>query len=186
MKCKYVHRMFTNVHKHRNPKNTETITTFFFFFGSGTKPLFTFLSWRFFDHEERETTIPFYADFSIRPPLQTNWSGLGELRKLTCFVQAQISTLFFFSNSQILSPSLRAWRHSRTRFFLLWHLWLSHPPRARVNSCTQCVHLTNPCTKPKVFSLTKQKDKIYKTKIDNVNKILPQYITFITVICLPI
>ena len=47
---------------------------------------------------------------------------------------------------------------------LLWHLWLSHPPRARVNTCTQCVYLTNPCTKRKVLSLTKPKSKIYKTK----------------------
>ena len=33
--------------------------------------------------------------------------------------------------------------------FLLWHLWWSHPPRARVNTCTQCVHLTNRYMKPK-------------------------------------
>ena len=32
---------------------------------------------------------------------------------------------------------------------LLWHLLLSHPPCACVNTCTQCVHLTNPCTKLK-------------------------------------
>ena len=25
--------------------------------------------------------------------------------------------------------------------FLLWHFWLSHSPRASVNTCTQCVHL---------------------------------------------
>ena len=61
--------------------------------------------------------------------------------------------------------------------FLLWHLWLSHPPRARVNTCTQCVHLTNPFTNRKVLSLTKQKDKIYKTKNDNIKKSLCNYIT---------
>ena len=48
--------------------------------------------------------------------------------------------------------------------FLLWHLWLSHLPRVRMNTCAQCVHLTNPCTKRKVLSLTKPKGKIYKTK----------------------
>ena len=30
--------------------------------------------------------------------------------------------------------------------FLLWHLWLSHPPRARVNTCINVC--TYPCTKP--------------------------------------
>ena len=61
---------------------------------------------------------------------------------------------------------------------LLWHLWLSHPPRARVNSCTQCVHLTNPCTKQKVLSLTNPKGKIYKTKNVNIKKkSLRNYIT---------
>ena len=57
--------------------------------------------------------------------------------------------------------------------FLLWHLWLSYLPHACVNTCTQCVHLTNPCTKRKVLSLTKPKGKIYKTK-KNIKKIPPQ------------
>ena len=46
--------------------------------------------------------------------------------------------------------------------------------RARVNTCAQCVHLTNPCTKQKILSLNKQKDKIYKTKNDNIKNIPPQ------------
>ena len=47
-------------------------------------------------------------------------------------------------------------------------------PRACVNTCTQCVHLTNPCTKQKVLSLTKLKGKIYKTKNNNIKKFPPQ------------
>ena len=39
-------------------------------------------------------------------PAANNLSGLGKLRKSTSFVQAQISTLCFFSNPQILSSSL--------------------------------------------------------------------------------
>ena len=59
--------------------------------------------------------------------------------------------------------------------FLLWHLWLSHPPHACINTCTQLTHaLTNPCTKRKVLSLTKPKGNIYKTKNDNIKKIPPQ------------
>ena len=48
--------------------------------------------------------------------------------------------------------------------------------RARVvNTCAQCVHRTNPCTKRKVFSLTKLKSKISKTKS------LRNYITLLTI-----
>ena len=61
--------------------------------------------------------------------------------------------------------------------FLLWHLWLSHPPRTRVSTYAQCMHLTNPCTKRKVLSLTQPKGKIYKTKYDNIKKNLRNYIT---------
>ena len=155
---------------------------------SGTKLFITILSLRLFDvkrerERERESererhththTISFYADFSIWPPPRAApaanfWSSFGELRKSTCFVQAQISTTCFFSNSQNPQPGFRAWRHLHPRFrfylrFLLWHLWLSHPPCARVITCAQCVNLTNPCTKRKVLSLTKPKGKIYKTK----------------------
>ena len=28
--------------------------------------------------------------------------------------------------------------------FLLWHLWLTHPPHASKNKCTQCMHLIDP------------------------------------------
>ena len=61
--------------------------------------------------------------------------------------------------------------------FLLWHLFLSHPPRSQVNTCTQCVHLTNPCTKRTVLSLTKPKGQIYKTKA------LRNYITVLDMGC---
>ncbi len=48
--------------------------------------------------------------------------------------------------------------------FLFWHLRMTHPPRTRVNTCAQSLHLTNPCTKRNVLSLTKPKGRIYKTK----------------------
>ena len=41
---------------------------------------------------------------------------------------------------------------------LFWHLWMT---REHLRSC---LHLTNPCTKRKVLSLTKPKGKIYKMK----------------------
>ena len=53
-----------------------------------------------------------------------------------------------------------AWRHSHPLVLgvLFWHLWTTHPPRARVNR--------------KFLSLTKPKGKIYKTKS------LGHYITY--------
>ena len=48
--------------------------------------------------------------------------------------------------------------------FLFWHLWMTHPPRARVKTCAQvCTYLTHALSR-KIFSLTKPKGKIYKTK----------------------
>ena len=100
-------------------------------------------------------------------PAANYWSGLGELRKSSTFVQPRISTNYFFFKFQ--NPQLsRAWSHLRPRFHFLsvflWHLWLLYPPPARVNTCAQCGHLTNTCTKWKIPSLTKPKGKMYKTK----------------------
>ena len=47
--------------------------------------------------------------------------------------------------------------------FLFWHLWTTHPPRARQHMHSS-LQLTNPCAKRKVLSLTNPKSKIYKTK----------------------
>ena len=48
--------------------------------------------------------------------------------------------------------------------FLFWHLWMTHPPRMRVNTCAQvCTKLTHVLSR-KVLSLTKPKGKIYKAK----------------------
>ena len=72
----------------------------------------------------------------------------------------QLTVFFFkFQNPQ----RFRAWRHSPPRsyflsgFFIVTSLIVTF-------TCTQCVYLTNPCTKRKVLSLTKTKGKIYKTK----------------------
>ena len=55
--------------------------------------------------------------------------------------------------------------------FLFWHLWTTHPPCARLNTCAQvCTSLTH------VLSPTKPKGKIYKTKS------LGHYITAVSII----
>ena len=135
--------MFIRVN--RNPKNTKHLPLSFF--DSGTKLFITFLSLRFSTWEERDT-ISFYADFSIWPhhvqhPAANYWSDLSELRKSSCFVQAQISTNFL-SNSKNPQPIasgddvIHVPGPILYLGFLSWHLWLSHPPRAREHTHSVC------------------------------------------------
>ena len=130
-------QMFIRIY--RNPKTLEI--------GSGTKLLFTFLSLRFLDMIRERYNFFLSWLFHLTPttcgtPAADYWSGLGELRKSTCFVQVQISTNCFFSNSKILSASGHDVIHIPSHIFylgfLLWHLWLSHPPCPCMNTCTQC------------------------------------------------
>ena len=161
---------------YRNPK--------YFEIGSVTKFFITFLSLRFFDMREKHIFFLRWL-FHLIPttcgtPAANYWSGLDKLRKSTFFVQDQISiNCFFFRIPKILNASGHDVIHVFGLIFylafLLRHLWLSHPPRARVNNCAQCVHLTNPCTKRKVLSLTIPKGKILKTKS------LHNYITIIII-----
>ena len=78
-------------------------------------------------------------------PVDHNWTGLVQAQKSTSLAQKRISTHCFFKNHQNSQPL--AFGHDVIHTpvisylgFLLWHLWLSHPPRASVN-CTQRVHL---------------------------------------------
>ena len=140
-----------NVHNaYRDPKNTKLVQVRNF--------LLPFWVQGFSTRGERDS-IFFYPDFSIWPhhvrhPAANYWSGLGELWKSTCFVQAQISTNCFFQIPKSSAHRFRAWRHLRPWSYFLPGVFIvtsvmSHPPRTRVNTCTQCLHLTNPCTKPK-------------------------------------
>ena len=127
---------------------------------SSTKHFITILNLRFSDMSREREKISFYAVFSIslhhvRPPPQNTGlaSASSENRLARSEFKSQI-TVVFFSNSKIFSAS----GHDVIHFpgpisylgFLLWHLWLLHPPRSCVNTWSQWVHLTNPCTKPKV------------------------------------
>ena len=60
------HSMFVNVHKHRNPKTLETLTTLFF--GSGTKLFITFLSLRFFNMRRERHNFLLCWLFHLTPP----------------------------------------------------------------------------------------------------------------------
>ena len=106
-------------------------------------------------------------------------SGLGGPRKSTFPFGRRNSTHCFFSNPKNPQPTLPVhdiihtpWSQFLTGV-LFWHLWMTHPPRARV--CTRahvCTLLTHALSR-KVLILTKPKDKIYKTKF------LRNYITFL-------
>ena len=82
--------------------------------------------------------------------------------------ESQLTVVFFFQISHILSASGHDIIHVPGPIFLsgvfiVISLFVTST-RTRVNTSAQCVHLTNPCTKRKVLSLTKPKSKIYKTK----------------------
>ena len=108
----------------------------------------TFLTFRFSTRRERErdthtifTMLTVPSDLTTRRhPVVHNWTGLAQVQKSTLFVQPQISTNCFFSKIP-QNPQPIASGHDviyipspiSSPGFLLWHLWLSHPPRASVN-----------------------------------------------------
>ena len=125
--------------------NPETLTTFFV----QVRNIYWLLEFSLFD-TRREKHNFYYADYFIWPnnarripSSQLDWPRPAQ--KSTRFVQRQISTNCFFSKSPKFSaPRFRAWRHSHAIShlgFLLWHLWLTHPLCASVNTCAQCVYL---------------------------------------------
>ena len=71
--------------------------------------------------------------------------------------------------SQISAHASGAWRHPHPLFQIpIWDFYFDiyewHILSAHVWTPALMLHLTNPCTKRKVLSLTKPKGKIYKTK----------------------
>ena len=137
-----------NVHMHRNPEIRETLTTFF---SSGTKLLL--LSWLLgFRLEERETQFLLCWLFHLTQqraahPVAHNWTGLAQLKDPLASSRFKSQLTPFFLKITQNHQSIASGHdiiHIPITFpilvFLLWHLWLSHPPCASVNTCTQCVH----------------------------------------------
>ena len=140
-----IRKTFPNVHTHtgiRKTRNWFRYETFYYPF-----------EFKVFRNEERETQFLSILTFPSNPTTQT--TGLASANsenRLSCSeFKSQLTVCFcFFSNSRILSASGHDVIHVPDFIcylgFLLWHLWLSHPPPTHVNTCTQCVHLNNPCT----------------------------------------
>ena len=152
---------------YRESEKHETLTTLFF--GSGTKLLFTFSEFKVFRHEEREREREREGNnFLLCWPVCTS-SALDSLTQQTRSIfrrppknrlpssrlESQLSVFFKFQHPQPIASGhdvIQTPAPISYLGFLLWHLWLSHPPLTHVNTCTQCVHLTNPCTKAERFS----------------------------------
>ena len=117
-------------------RNTKTLEI-----GSGTKLLFTFLSLRFFDmRRERHNFFNNRAAYFIDPKNRLPSSRLESQLTRSEF-KSQLTASFQIPKSS--ACRFRAWCHSCPRpyfflGFLLWHLWLSHPPRAREHLHSMC------------------------------------------------
>ena len=98
------------------------------------------LSLKVLRHKERDMHS-FYSGFFICPPPSraTPAQGLREQAKVNRLLPMQDSTQLtdFFKIPKILPACASdAWRHSHPLVdlsigFLFWHLWTTHPPRAR-------------------------------------------------------
>ena len=158
--------------RHRESKNTKLYEI-----DSGTKLLFTFLSLKVFRHEEWETQS-FYADCFYIVSSQPNQRATPVAHKVVrprpalkvnlLLPRRELNSLTF-SKSQNPHPTLPGMTSftslvpfSICEFYFdisEWHILLS-----RAWTPALMLHLTNPCAKRKVLSLTKPKGKIYKTK----------------------
>ena len=119
---RHIRKMFTNVHKHRNPKNTQN--TWQLSFGSGTKLLFTFLSLRFFDMRRERHNFFLCWLFHLTPttcgtPPQTTGlaSASSENQLASSKPKSQLTAFFQIPKSS--AHRFRAWRHSRPRSHFL-------------------------------------------------------------------
>ena len=131
--------------------------------GSGTKLLLPSLSLGFSTWGERETEV-FYADCSsivssqltdptnacTCTPQSTNWTGLAQILKINSLcLSPNLSSLLLFKITKNPSPSLPGMTLFTSPVpFRIWGFYCDvcdcHILPTHVNTCTQCVHLTNP------------------------------------------
>ena len=153
----HMHKTFIMFIPVQESENTpDTLTTLFWF----RYEIFIYLfEFKVFRHEERKTqflsmlTFPSDPTTCGTPPQATSLASASSENQLpSSSVESQLAVFFKFQNHQHITsghdvihfPGLISYLGG-----LLWHLWLSHPLRACVDTCTQCVYLTNPCTKLK-------------------------------------
>ena len=137
---------------HRNPKNTKhwrlswyrykTFITFFKFrFLTRGERDAIFLCWLFF-HRQLSTH---WLNQCMRTSQSTNCPGLTQVQKINSLrLSPNLNSLLLFKITKNPSPSLPGMTsftspsHISYLGFLLWHLWLSHPPGAREHLYSMC------------------------------------------------
>ena len=150
---------------HRESRNIrETLTTLLFRY----ETLITFFKLRFSTRGERDTQF-FYADCSSIVSSQltdpTNARAYSALHKLdwprtgpknqlassksksqlTAFIQNHKESESITSGHDVIHIPSNIFYLG----FLLWHMWLSHPPSSRVNICVNVCTYRKVCTKLK-------------------------------------
>ena len=136
------------------------------------------LSLKVIRHKESDTQS-FYADFSICPPPPPPPRAAPRRKLLVWSRRApkvnrllrtlKLNSLTFLKSPKSSANTSSAWRHSHLLvLFSIWDFYFDisewHILPACASTPALMLHLTNPCVKRKVLSLTKPKGKIYKTK----------------------
>ena len=165
--------------RHRESKNTKLYEI-----SSCTKLLFTFLSLKVSTWAERDRIFLCWLLLHLQLSTQPTRGARSAQSRLTSpSSESQPSSSEAGTQrttfSQISAHASGAWRHLNTLVQIpIWDFYFDsskwHILSARAWTPALMFHLTNPCAKRKVLSLTKPKGKIYKTKS------LGNYITLIS------
>ena len=175
---------------HRNPKNTKHWWLSWFRY----ETFITFFKFRFFN--TRRVRQFFYADCSsivstqltdptkapARTPQSTNWTGLAQVRKINSLrLSSNLNSPLLFKITKNPSPSLPGMTSFTSPvLFSIWGFYCDicdcHILPARAWTPTLMTGPTHALNR-KVVSLTKLKDKIYKTKNYNIKKSFRNYVT---------
>ena len=124
------------------------------------------------------TTFP-SAPNHVRHPPQTTGLASARPERQPSRSDAGTQPTDFSQIPEILRAHFRCMTSFTSRGHIIWDFYFDisewHILPARAWTPALMLHLTNPCTKRKVFSLTKLKGKIYKTKF------FGHYITYLSI-----
>ena len=137
----YIARYMDVWNRHRESNNTKLYEI-----SSGTKLFIIFEFKGYLTWGERDTTFLCWLllhlpQTTCDTPSANYWSGLGGPRKSTFPFGRRNSTHCFFSNSSNPQTTLPVHdvTHTSWSYFLsgvlFWHLWKTHPPPTRMNTC---------------------------------------------------
>ena len=163
-----VHKMFINIY--RNPKTRnwfryETFIHLFEFKGFSTWGERDTISLCWLLLHRQLSTQPTRGTRSAQirlasPSSESRLSRSEAGTQLTAFSQIlKILSPRFRCMTSLISPGLNS-----SLGFLFWYLWMTHPLRARANTCAHICTLLTHALNRKVLILPKLKGKIYKTK----------------------